>query len=456
MTDMILLRERVEELLEAKDLRTLREELAREEGADLAELFAELPEERHRLVFRLLPKELAALAFSEMEAEDQLSLIRSFADRELREVLDELYLDDTVDLIEEMPAGVVSRILKNCSPGDRAVINQLLRYDSDSAGGMMTTEYVRLRQQMTVEQAFVTIRRDAYDKESVYTCYVTDESRHLLGLVDVRTLLVSPEDTPLEELMNRDVISLATDTPAEEVALTFEKYNFLAIPICDGEGRLVGIVTVDDAMDVARREVEEDIALMAAVTPTETPYLRTPAHRLFLGRIPWLLLLMLTATFTGMIISGFESALSASVILTAFIPMLMGTGGNSGSQASVTVIRGLSLGEIRLADAGRVLWKELRVSVLCATALGLVTFLKLITLDRLLMGPEVTVTVAATVTLALFATVLLAKLIGCLMPLLAHACRLDPAVMAGPFITTLVDALSLLVYFGVAQSVLSI
>lgn len=447
----------IEEMLARQEKATLREQLMRLEGADIAELAAQLPKELLVIVYRILPKELAAEAFAEMDTDLQESLIASFTDSELQSVLAELYYDDTVDIIEEMPASVVKRILRNATPDDRRMINELLRYDPDSAGGLMTTEYMLLKAEMTVGEAYQVIRKNAYDKESVYTCYVTDASRHLIGVVDIKTLLLASLDTKIKDCMNPDVVFVYTTDESGEVARQFEKYNFIAIPVVDKEERLVGIVTFDDAMDVIREETEEDFAKMAAVAPSDTPYLRTSSLKLWKNRFPWLFLMMMTSTFTGMIISSFEAALAASVALTAFIPMLMGTGGNSGAQASVTVIRGLSLGEVAPKDILRILLKELTVSLLCGVTLAIATFAKMMTLDRWIMGGDaITFTVALVVSLALLVTVISAKLIGGMLPVLAVKCKLDPAVMASPFITTVVDALSLLVYFAVAQSILGI
>lgn len=445
------------EMMEAKQFSQLRELLSEFPAADLAELFLDIPDEKDPLLFRILPKEIAADVFVEMDTDAQERLLYSFSDRELGEVLSELYMDDTVDIIEEMPANVVARILRLATPEARKQINELLKYPEDSAGSVMTTEFVRLRKDMTVEDAFLAIRRVAIDKETVYTCYVTDEARHLEGVITVKKLLLSEPDALLSEIMEENVVSLETHTDREEVALAFNKYGFLALPVVDAENRLVGIITMDDALDVMHEEAEEDFAVMAAVTPTEDPYLRTGVFRIFASRIPWLLILMLSATFTGMIISGFESALAACVALTAFIPMLMGTGGNSGSQSSTTVIRGISLGEIEFKDTLRVLFKELRVSILCGVCLAVATFAKVMLVDAYMMGnPQVTPTVALVVSLTLLVTVVAAKLIGCLLPIIAKKVRLDPAVMASPFITTLVDAVSLLVYFAIARTFLGI
>ena len=444
-------------LLEEKKLSLVREMLDPFPAADIGALFGEIDERIEPLLFRILPKEKAADVFVEMDSEVQERLILCFSDRELKEMLNELYLDDTVDIIEEMPASVVARILKNASPTSRKQINELLRYPKNSAGSLMTTEFVRLKKNMTVKDAFDVIRAEAIDKETVYTCYVTDDNRHLLGVVSAKTLLLSSYETHLSDIMEENVVYAYTLTDREEVAQMFNKYDFLALPVVDTEKRLVGIITVDDAMDVMQEEAEEDFTKMAAITPSETPYLKTSAFSIFLSRIPWLLILMISATFTGMIISGFEAALSACVALTAFIPVIMGTGGNSGSQSSVTVIRGLSVGEIGFHDAWRVIFKELRVSVLCAIALGAVSFGKILLVDRLLLSNSaVTVTVALVVSLTLAFTVICAKLIGAVLPILAKKIKLDPAVMASPFITTIVDAVSLLVYFGVASSLLSL
>ncbi len=445
----------VMEELAAKHFAAVRQALTELPAADIAELFSDIPEEKEPILFRILPKELAAEVFVDMDTDAQARLLASFSDRELGEILAELYMDDTVDIIEEMPANVVSRMLRSVSPARRRQINELLKYPESSAGSLMTTEFVRLMASMTVEEAFAVLRRVALDKETVYTCYVTDEKRHLLGVVTVKTLLLHEGDTLLSDIMEDNVIAVHTLADREEVAQMFGKYDFLALPVVDAERRLVGIITVDDALDVLQEEAEEDFAMMAAVTPTEDPYLRSGVFSIFLSRIPWLLLLMFTATFTGMIISHFESALAACVALTAFIPMIMGTGGNSGSQSSTTIIRGLSLGEITFRDTARVLLKELRVSLLCGVCLAGATFLKVMLFDAYLMGnAAVTPLVALVVSLTLLVTVVAAKLVGCLLPILAKLAHLDPAVMASPFITTLVDTVSLLVYFAIASSML--
>lgn len=442
-------------LLSEKKYATIRDILSTMNPADIASVFDEMEEERLPLLFRLLPKELAAEAFVEMEPEAQELLIRGFSDSELREVLDELYVDDAVDIVEEMPANVVRRILSQADPQMRKEINEILRYPENSAGSIMTTEYVSLRPNMTVEESILRIRRTGVDKETIYTCYVT-KNRTLIGLVTVKDLLLAHDDeTTIEEIMETNVISVNTHTDQEEVARMFSKYDFLALPVVDAESRMVGIVTFDDAMDVMEDEVTEDMEIMGGMTPSDKTYLRSTVFDLFKHRIPWLMLLMVSATFTGLIISGFENALAAQVVLTAFIPMLMDTGGNSGSQSSVTIIRALSLGEVEFRDLPRVVWKEIRTAVMCGVTLAVACFVKIMLVDRLLLGnSEVTWLVAFVVCVTLALTVLVAKIIGCSLPLLAKKLGFDPAVMASPFITTIVDALSLLVYFGIASALL--
>ena len=444
-------------MLEDKKYATLRDILVTMNPNDVAGLFDGLEDKQIPLLFRLLPKEQAAETFVEMEPEAQELLIRGFSDNELKEVLSELYADDMADIVEEMPANVVKRILKNADPEMRNTINQLLRYPENSAGSIMTTEYVTLRPEMTVEESILRIRRQGIDKETIYTCYVT-QGRKLIGLVTVKDLLLAEDDeTPVEEIMLTNLISVTTHTDQEEVAKMFSHYNFLALPVVDGESRLVGIVTFDDAMDVIEEETTEDMEIMGGMTPSEKTYLRSTPFELFKNRIPWLMLLMVSATFTGLIMTAFESALAAQIALSAFIPMLMGTGGNSGSQSSVTIIRALSLEEVDFRDIGRVLWKELWTALLCGVALAVVCFGKIWLVDKLLFGNEsITLMVDLVVCLALCVTVILAKIVGCLLPTAAKAVKLDPAVMASPFITTIVDALSLLVYFLFAQALLGV
>ena len=448
-------------MLEDKKYATLRDILVTMNPTDIAGLFDGLEDNQIPLLYRLLPKELAAETFVEMQPEAQELLIRGFSDNELKEVLDELYVDDAADIVEEMPANVVKRILKHADPEMRHSINQILRYPEYSAGSIMTTEYVSLRPHMTVEEAILRIRRQGVDKETIYTCYVTAKDRTLLGLVTVKDLLLAADDEmEIEGLMQgnvSDFIYVNTRTDQEEVARMFNKYNFLAIPVVDGEGRMVGIVTFDDAMDVMEEEATEDMELMGGMLPSEKPYLKSSSFELFKNRIPWLMLMMVSATFTGLIMTAFEDALAAQIALSAFIPMLMGTGGNSGSQSSVTVIRGLGLGELDFSDIGVILWKEIRTALLCGVSLAVVCFAKIWLVDHLLFGNEnITLMVDLVVCCALCVTVIMAKVVGCLLPMAAKAVKLDPAVMASPLISTIVDAMSLLVYFMFAKALLHI
>ncbi len=449
---------KIEELLDMigrRDVPAIKAYFADQNPIDIAELLSEDAELPLAKLYRLLPKTLAAEVFVEMDSDTQAKLIAELSDKEIAETMSELFYDDAADLVEEMPATVVKRILKNTATEDRSEINKLLKFKDDSAGSIMTTEFVELKREMTVGEALDHIRRVAPDKETVYTCYVTDGTRHLLGLVTALALLTSPTDKKIGDLMNEHVISARTSDDREEVAKTLTKYDFLALPVVDSEDRLVGIVTVDDALDVISEETEEDFAKMAGMSPSEAPYLKTPALRLFRARIPWLLLLMVSATFTGMIISGFENALAKQVVLTMFIPMLMDTGGNSGSQSSVTIIRALSLGDVHFGDILRVLRKELTTALLCGVTLAAVAFIKLMTIDNLLSG-GVTLTVALVVSLTLLCTVLAAKFIGATLPLIVHKIGLDPAVAASPMITTIVDAIALLVYFAIATALLGL
>ena len=446
------------QMLESKKYSTLRDMLITMNPSDVAGIFSDLEEKQVPLMFRLLPKELAAETFVEMEPDTQALLIQGFSDNELKEVLSELYVDDAADLVEEMPATVVRRILEQADPEMRSSINQILRYPENSAGSIMTTEYGALRPNMTVEESITRIRRQGVDKETIYTCYVIDNDRTLLGLVTVKSLLLcEDDDTPISQIMVTNLISVTTQDDQEEVARMFSKYNFLALPVVDKENRMVGIVTFDDAMDVMQDEATEDMEIMAAITPSEKSYLASSPWDLFKHRIPWLLLLMVSATFTGMIISSFEASLGILPILTVFIPMLMDTGGNSGSQSSVTVIRALSLDELHFKDIFTVIWKEVRAAALCAIALAAVCFGKVMLVDRLLMGnTSVTVLVDLTVCLTLAVTVIVAKVVGCSLPLIAKRFGFDPAVMASPFITTIVDATSLLLYFLFAKAILGV
>ena len=438
----------IAKLWEEKKYNTLRDVLSTLQPPQAVSVLLLLPESALAPLFRLLPKELAAETFVEMETDQQEKLIRSFSDTELASVLNELYVDDAVDLVEEMPANVVKRILATADPELRRSINELLQYPEDSAGSIMTTEFVSLRPHMTAADALASIRRTGMDKETVNTCYVMDDRRHLIGVVTLRQIVMAHDEDTMEELMDRNVISVSTLEDQETVAHMFALYDYFVIPVVDKENRLVGIVTVDDAIDVMEEETTEDVSKMAAITPGDKPYLKTTTLEIFKSRIPWLLLLMLSSTFTGMIITHFEGVLAASIALTAAIPMLMGTGGNSGSQSSVTVIRSLSLDEVQFSDMFRIWWKEIRVAVLCGLTLAVAEFFKLLLFDRI--APLV----AATICITLFATVCLAKFVGCTMPLLAKKLGFDPAVMASPFITTIVDAMSLLIFCGCAGMML--
>ena len=453
----IKLIEKALDLLENKKFSELRSFLEEQNPADINDVIDELSDEKSVLIYRLLPKELAAEVFVEMDSDKQEYLINIFSDSQLKDVLDELYYDDTADIIEEMPANVVKRILKVASPDVRKAVNELLKYPEDSAGSIMTTEFVRLRKSYTVEESLEIIRNVGVNKETIYTCYVTDDKNHLIGIVTAKDLLLSDRSEIIDEIMEENVISVNTLADTENIALMFGKYDFLALPVVDKEDRLVGIITVDDAIDVMQEETEEDFSKISAITPNDTEYLKTSVFKLWASRVPWLMILMISATFTGMIISKFESALAVLPILTAFIPMLMGTGGNAGSQASVTVIRGISLGQVEFRDFFRVLWKECRVSLLCGIVLGVAAVGKVMLVDNLLMNnPEVTIFVALVVGITLFATIVSAKIIGCALPLLAKKIGLDPAVMASPLITTLIDTVSLLVYFYFATIILDI
>ncbi len=450
--------EKLEQLASEKKYNDLKKEFSSLYPTDIALLFEDLPGEYLPVMFRLLPKETAADVFVELESDSQEMLIRGFSNTELKQILDDLYLDDTVDIIEEMPANVVKRILKYSDPETRQDINKLLQYPEDSAGSIMTTEFIRLRRNTTVAGAFDVIREKGTDSETINVCYVTDESRHLLGYVTIRTLILTKDtSTLIGDIMDPQIISVSTHEDKEIVAQDMSKYDFDAMPVVDSENRIVGIVTFDDAIDVMEEEATEDIEKMAAITPTDKPYLKTSVLEIWKSRIPWLLLLMISATFTGMIITGFEDALAAYVALTAFIPMLMDTGGNCGSQASVTVIRGISLNDIEFGDLFKVIWKEIRVAVLCGLTLAVVNFAKIMLFDGMLLGNEgITPFVAGVVCLTLFFTIICAKVVGCTMPLLAKKIGFDPAVMASPFITTIVDALSLLIYFQFAKWMLGV
>ncbi len=439
------------ELLHNKKWKELKEILDEMNEQDIAELFMELEERDLTLIYRLLNKELAAEVFVNMEPEYQEQLIRAFSDTELREVLDELYVDDAVDLIEEMPATLVKRILKHTDPDTRKSINEILKYPEDSAGSLMTIEYVDLKRGMTVADAFTRIRRTGVDKETIYTCYVTDSKRKLKGYVTVKDLLLADESAEIREVMEDNVISVTTYEDKEVVADIFQKYDLVVLPVVDGENRLVGIITVDDAIDVLQEEITEDMELMAGITPTDKPYLKMGVFENFKKRIPWLMLLMVSATFTERIITHFEGALTACVALTAFIPMLTGTCGNCGNQSSSTIIRGLSLGEIEFRDTFRVVVKEFLIALACGIALAVVNFAKLMIFDN-----SITWQMALVISVTMICAVVFAKVVGSVLPVIAKKIGFDPAVMSSPFISTIVDAVTLLIYFAIASSVLNL
>jgi len=442
------LENKIMEMIEQKHYKLLKDKISEFNSYDLAELLGRLPEKNMLLLFRLLPKDLAADTFVEMDTEQQKALIDSFSDNELKEVIEELYIDDMVDIVEEMPANVVKRILKNSTDSTRKTINQILNYPQDSAGSIMTTEYVSLRSSMTIADAIAKIRRIGLDSETIEVCYVTDNVNHLIGQIALRTIVLSDDDKTIEELMDRNVIYANTFDDQEEVANMFGKYDLTVVPVVDKDKRMVGIITIDDAWDVMERETTEDIEIMAAITPTDTPYLKKTAFDIWKSRMPWLLILMISASFTGMIITGFQDALKKYVILTAYIPMLMDTGGNSGSQSSVTIIRGLSLHEMEFRDIFKVLWKESRVAILCGFTLATINFIKLMLFD------QVGLKVALIVNITLVLTVLVAKTVGSALPMAAKRVGFDPAVMSAPFITTIVDAISLIFYFGITSLVM--
>ena len=440
----------LETLLEKKKFNSIKDVLSTMNPADIAAVLEDMDQPRLVLLFRLLPKSLAADSFVEMDGDTQEILIQGFTDKELKEIVDELYMDDAVDLVEEMPANLVKRILRQTDPETRRLINEMLKYPEDSAGSIMTTEFVDLRPEMTAAEAIDHIREAGIDSETINICYVVSKTRQLIGAVSIRSIILAKSDAHVQDIMESHVISVTTLEDQETVAQMFAKYNFTAMPVVDTEGRLVGIVTVDDAIDVIQEEATEDISKMAAITPSDKPYLRRSVFELWKSRVPWLMILMISATFTGLIITHFEDQLAGCLVLTAFIPMLMDTGGNSGSQASVTIIRSLSLQEIDFSDLFRIMWKEARVAVMCGLSLAIVNFLKLMFFDR------VGFSVALVICVTLIVTVFVAKLVGCSLPLLAKKLGFDPAVMASPFITTIVDALSLLIYFRMATLVLDI
>ncbi len=453
----VTLTETIKVLLETKKYGTLRDILVTMKPFDIAAVFEELQDEKTPILFRILPKELAAETFVEMDDETQEFLIHGFSDSELKEVVDELFVDDAVDLIEEMPANVVKRILRQADKDMRKQINELLKYPEDSAGSIMTTEFIVLRPDMTAEMAIKRIRRTGVDKETIYTCYVNDENNKLIGITTVKDLLLAEDDIKVRDMMEENVISVHTLDDQEQVAQMFSNYNFLALPVVDNEMRLVGIVTIDDAIDVIQEEATEDIEKMAAVLPSDKPYMRTGVFGIYRKRAPWLLILMLSATFTSTIISSFDGILAQIIILSSFIPMITGSGGNAGSQASVSVIRALSLGEIEFRNILSVLWKEIRVAVLCGLTLAVANFFKLLFFDlRGYTGTGSPAEIALVVSATLVGTIIMAKIVGASLPILASKIGFDPAVMANPLISTVCDSLSLLIYFAVAKALLPI
>ncbi len=457
--ELLALQEEIIDLIEKKKFQQLKEILSLINPADIALFLEEIEEKDLPVVFRILPKELAAEVFVEMQSDSQEFLITKFNDKELKSVLDELFMDDAVDIIEEMPASVVKRILSQTDSATRKVINQLLAYPEDSAGSIMTTEYIDLKKWMSVADAFERIRKRGVDSEMIYTCYVTDARRHLLGIVSVKDLLLKDYGATIGDIMEENVIFANTHDHKEDVASLFEKYDFMALPVVDNESRLIGIVTVDDAIDVIQEAATEDMEKMAAISPTDKPYLKTGVFSTFKSRIFWLLILMISATFTGAIISGFEEDLTVVPALIAFIPMLMNTAGNGGSQSSVTVIRALSLGDVEFSDIFRVIWKELRVAFVCSAVLSVVNFVKMYLIDYLWLenfDDGRAIEEILVVSLTLFVAIIVAKVVGAFLPIIAKKLGADPAVMASPFITTIVDAVSLIVYFNFAVLILNI
>ncbi len=455
LEEMEIVFDKLSSFFEDRKFADLRILLLDMEPADIALFMEERLDDKEQIrFFRLLPKELASDVFVEIDSDTQETLIRSFTDKELKAVVDDMFLDDTVDIIEEMPANVVKRILLNSDPENRKQINELLEYPDDSAGSLMTPEFIALSPTMTVDQAFDKIRQTGLNKESIYTCYVTNKKKILIGVLSVKDLLLADKKDLIENIMDENVITAQTLEDKEQVAMKFSKYDYLALPVIDTEGCLVGIVTVDDAVDVLQEEATEDIQKMAAILPTEKEYLKQSIWDIWRIRVPWLLLLMISATFTSLILSGYEAKLSvlAGGVLYAFVPMLMDTAGNAGGQSSVTVIRSLALGDVQFKDIFKILWKEIRVALLLALTVSLVCFLKLILIDSLYN--DISVKVALIVSSVLFLTIVMAKIVGCILPLIAKKCRLDPAVVASPFITTIVDALSLIIYCSISIALL--
>ena len=443
------------ELLDAHRMKELQLRLEDMNEFDVAEFLTEIGDNRMPMVFRLLSKETAADAFANFDAPEQEQIINSITDSELSAIIEELYVDDAVDMMEELPANVVKRVMRTATPETRNLINQYLNYPENSAGSIMTAEFVDLKKYMNVRESIARIRRIGEDKETIYTCFVTSADRKLEGVLSVKDLLLSDDETVIEDLMDKNIVFCMTHDDQEEAAEKISDYDLMALPVVDKEGRLVGIVTVDDVIDVMEAEATEDFELMAAMTPSDKPYSRTGAAEMWKRRVPWLMFLMLSATFTSMIINSFEDALAAQAVLISFIPMLMGTGGNSGAQAATAVIRSLSLGDTEPEDVLRVVWKEWRVAILCGLTLAAVNFVKMLLVDRMLMHhPEVTVTVAAAVSLSIVLIIMFAKVVGSILPIAAEKIGVDPAVMANPLISTITDAVSLLIYFEIAKLIL--
>ena len=451
-TTIATLRAMLANLDDAKKYQSLRDVMSTLPAPDLAAVFEDLPPEKMPVLFRLCPKDLAAEIFAELTPESQQNLIDGLTDKELKAVVDDLFVDDATDLVEEMPANVVKRILAQADPATRRMINELLKYPEDSAGGVMTTELMELRPDMTVSEAMESIRKNGVDKETINNCYVTDRDRTLIGVVSLRALILAkdPANEKIRDMMDANVVSVSTTTDQEDVSQLFEKYGYLAIPVVDNEKRLVGIVTIDDAISIMQDEASEDIAKMNAIGPSDKPYFKQSMWDLYKSRAPWLLFLMISSTFSSLVIRGYEDALAAVTVLTAYTPMLTDAGGNAGSQSTSTIIRGMAVGDIEPHDLPKILWREFRIAMLCGGTLALCNFAKLIVFDR------IAAPVAAVVCLTLICTVILSQLIGGLLPVIAEKLKVDPAVMASPLITTIVDTTTLLVYFNIARTLLKI
>lgn len=448
-----------DELMQLLDERRMKELQLRLEDMnefDVAEFLSEIGDNRMPMVFRLLSKQMAADVFANFDSPEQEQIINSITDSELSAIIEELYVDDAVDMMEELPANVVKRVMRTATPETRRLINQYLNYPENSAGSIMTAEFVDLKKYMNVRESIARIRRIGEDKETIYTCFVTSADRKLEGVLSVKDLLLSDDETVIEDIMDTNIVFCMTHDDQEEAAEKISDYDLMALPVVDKEGRLVGIVTVDDVIDVMEAEATEDFELMAAMTPSDKPYSRTSAWDMWKRRVPWLMFLMLSATFTNMIINSFEDALAVQAVLIGFIPMLMGTGGNSGAQASTAVIRSISLGDTEPEDVGRVIWKEFRVAILCGVTLAAVNFAKMLLVDRILLNNDgVTLTVAAVVSLSIVLIVMFAKVVGSVLPIAAEKLGVDPAVMANPLISTITDAVSLLIYFEIAKLMIS-